>query len=194
MSCRPDLRRERETPLNIRDEEASLLLGFLAKAVSRARRGTESLAVSLSLRERDDPPDPGDAPDHPDPDRNLAVRIRTFLRCEDEMVQVDRREFVLVLEGAQAEDAAAVVQHLRGATLRDRPAPGDRARGPRPSFGIVPVNGSHTPGEVLALLEESRSRLGAHEGVDMLLCEFESSRWPGRYFPGHRAWRPSSAS
>ena len=138
--------------------ESVRLAELLIKAASRARRGTESLAIALTL---DEAPLPGMA-------RKsgawspwmvlLGDGLRSLLRPEDELVQVDRKEFVLILEGTQAENARAVVRRIRSGVRRLTATA--RESGPTPTLriGVVPVTGTQTPDDLLTSLEASRAR------------------------------------
>ena len=87
----------------------------------------------------------------------VSDRLRALLRPEDELVQVDRREFVVLLEGTHVESAAAVLRRIHDGVKGVTGAARGLAPRVRVRIGMVPVTGTQTPDDILTSLEASRA-------------------------------------
>ena len=182
-----------DEPPRSANADSARLVGMLRKAVSRARRGTESLALALTVEETGLHGELWRSADTASWIVLLADHLRALVRPEDELVQVDRREFVLLLEGTQVENAPAVLRRLRDGVRRFAGAARVSGRFLSLRFAVVPVNGTLVPGEIQASLEASRVGAGADsEGVaDSWFCDPKACRWDHRGHLVHASARPS---
>ena len=165
--------------------EPGRLIKLLGKAVSRARRGTESVTLALTIEEAGPCGEAWKSGDFSPWVVLLGDHLATMVRPEDELVQVDRREFVLILEGTQAENAPAVVRRVRAAVRDLAASAGENAQCLSVRFAVVPVTGTRTPSEILSQLDGFRAgaRSRAEGAADTSLCDSHRFAWGHRGHP-----------